>query len=190
MARASTGGRDGVLPVPVAIAYIVGYTSRHMQIKDPEIFAAVEGIGEHFRNNISNRFTRNGIFSMFLVPGTWNLIEELTEKLENYRYQGYHFDEIYAQILAMARFVYQARRELLPNIRSLASGSNDHVQTSDKVLHDMAVANFGPNLKILADKVNELYIKVAAIDRENAGAKSPIFNQIPELKEIGRYLVE
>jgi hypothetical protein len=54
----------------------------------------------------------------------------------------------------------------------------------------MAITNFGPNLKILADKVNELYVKVAAIDRENAGVKSPVFNQIPELKEIGRYLVE
>jgi hypothetical protein len=175
---------------PVAVVHELGYNSLYMQIKDPEIFTAVEGIGEHFRNNISNRFTRNGIFSMFLVPGTWNLIEDLTEKVENYRYQGYHFDEIYAQILAMARFVYQAKRELLPNIRSLATGGGDRVEASDKVLRDMAITNFGPNLKILADKVNELYVKVAAIDRENAGAKSPVFNQIPELKEIGRYLVE
>jgi hypothetical protein len=161
-----------------------------MQIKNPEILAAVEGIGEHFRTNISNRFTRRGISSLVLDPGTWNLIEELTEKLENYRYQGYHFDEIYAQIIAIARFVYQARRELLPNIRFLASGGNDRVGASDKVFRDMAIANFGPNLKILADKVNELYVKVVAIDKENAAPKSPVFTQIPELKELGRYLVE
>jgi len=161
-----------------------------MQIKNPEIFAAVEGIGEHFRTNISNRFTRRGISSLVLDPGTWNLIEELTEKLENYRYQGYHFDEIYAQIIAIARFVYQARRDLLPNIRFLASSGSDQVGASDKVFRDMAIANFGPNLKILADKVNELYVKVVAIDKENAAPKSPVFNQIPELKELGRYLVE
>jgi len=161
-----------------------------MQIKNPEILAAVEGIGEHFRTNISNRFTRRGISSLVLDPGTWNLIEELTEKLENYRYQGYHFDEIYAQIIAIARFVYQARRDLLPNIRFLASGGSDHVGASDKVFRDMAIANFGPNLKILADKVNELYIKVVTIDKENAAPKSPVFTQIPELKELGRYLVE
>ena len=168
----------------------MGYTRFHMQIKNPEIFAAVEGIGEHFRSNISNRFTRRGIATLILDPGTWNLIEELTEKLENYRYQGYHFDEIYSQILAMARFVYQAKRDLLPNIRFLASGGNDHVGASDKVFRDMAITNFGPNLKILADKVNELYVKVVAIDRESAGQKSPVFSQIPELKEIGRYLIE
>jgi hypothetical protein len=161
-----------------------------MQIKNPEIIAMVEAIGEHFRTNISNRFTRRGISSMVLDPGIWNLIEELTEKVENYRYQGYHLDELYAQILAMARFVYQARRDLLPNIRFLAAGPNEGVGASDKVFRDMAIMNFGPNLKILADKVNELYVKVVTIDKESAGQKNPVFNSIPELKEIGRYLVE
>jgi len=160
-----------------------------MQIKNPEIFAAVESLGEHFRTNISNRFTRRAISSMILDPGTWHLIEELTEKVENYRYQGYHFDEIYSQVLAISRFVYQARRDVLPNIRVLAS-VNDRIGDSDKVFRDMAVANFGPNLKILADKVNELYMRVVAIDKDSAGQKSPVFAQIPELKEIGRYLVE
>ena len=168
----------------------MGYNISHMQIKTPEVFVAIEGIGEHFRTNISNRFTRRGISSLILDPETWNRIEDLTEKVENFRYQGYHFDEIYSQILAMARFVYQAKHDLLPNIRFLASGGNDHVGASDKVFRDMAIANFGPNLKILADKVNELYVKVAAIDRGNAGIKNPVFNQIPELKEIGRYLVD
>jgi hypothetical protein len=161
-----------------------------MQIKNPEIFAALDGIGEHFRTNISNRFTRRGISSMVLDAGTWSQIEDMTEKVENYRYQGYHFDELYGQILAMARFVYHARRDLLPNIRILASGGNDRIGGSDKVFRDMAIANFGPNLKILADMVNDLYFKVAAIDKESAGQKSTVFSQIPELKEIGRYLVE
>jgi hypothetical protein len=160
-----------------------------MQIKNPEILASVEGIAEHFKTNISNPYMRRGLSSMVLDPGTWNLIEELTEKYENYRYQGYHFDELYGQILALARFIYQARRELLPNIRFLAGGGARGAN-SDKVFRDMAVANFGPNLKILADKVNELYVSVAAIDRENAGPRGPVFGQIPELKEIGRYLVE
>jgi hypothetical protein len=159
-----------------------------MQLKNPEIFAAVQAIGEHFRGNISNRFTRRAISSMSLDPATWSLIEEFTEKYENYRYQGYHLDEIYGQILALARFIYHSRRDLLPHLRSLAAGVDASGQ--DKVIRDMAIINFGPNLKILADKVNELYVQVAAIDKESAGAKSPMFTQIPELKEIGRYLVE
>jgi hypothetical protein len=161
-----------------------------MQIKDNEIMAGVQAISDHFRTNISNRFTRRVISSMLLDSSTWSLIEELVDKCENYRYQGYHFDEIYSQILAMGRFIYHARRDLAPNIRLLASGGDDRLGNSDKVFRDMAITNFAPNLKILADMVNELYVKVAAIDRENAGKKSPVFSQIPELKEIGRYLVE
>jgi hypothetical protein len=161
-----------------------------MQIKNPEIFSAVEAIGEHFRSNISNRFTRRAISSMILDPGTWSQIEEMTEKVENYRYQGYHPDELYAQILAMSRFIYHARRDLAPNLRILASGGRDAVGGQDSVFRDMAIANFSPNLKILSDKVNELYVKVVTIDKESAGAKGPVCNQIPELKELGRYLVE
>lgn len=163
-----------------------------MQVKNPEVFSAIESIGDHYRTNISNRYTRRALSAMSLDPGTWNLIEELTEKSENYRYQGYHFDELYTQILAAARFIYQAKRQILPNLRFLASSGNggERVTESDKVFREMAINNFGPNLKILADKINELYVKVVAIDKEAAGQKPPVFSTIPELREIGRYLVD
>ncbi|MDA8427077.1 MAG: hypothetical protein M0Z80_13165 [Treponema sp.] len=162
-----------------------------MQVKNPEIFSVIESIGDHYRTNISNRFTRRALSSMTLDPGTWNLIEELTEKAENYRYQGYHLDELYSQILAAARFVYQAKRQILPNLRYLASGSvGSRMAETDTVLREMAVNNFGPNLKILADKLNELYVKVAALDKESAGQKPAVYTTITELREIGRYLIE
>jgi hypothetical protein len=163
-----------------------------MQVKNPEIFSVIESIGDHYRTNISNRFTRRALSAMTLDPGTWNLIEELTEKAENYRYQGYHLDELYSQILATARFVYQAKRQILPNLRYLASSSSagGRMTETDTVLREMAVNNFGPNLKILADKLNELYVKVAALDKESAGQKPAVYTTITELREIGRYLIE
>jgi len=162
-----------------------------MQIKDPDIFAAIEAIGAYYRSNIVNRFTRRAISMMTLDPQSWNLIEDFTEKLENYRYQGYHLDELYSQILAMARFVYQARRDIAPKLSYLASsgGSSIRESSADRTLRDMAVANFGPNLKVLADKVNELYMKVINLDKEGAGKGQPVYATISELKEIGRYLV-
>lgn len=168
------------------------YNPSDMQLKNPEIFSLIESIGEHYRTNISNRFTRRALTAMSLDPGSWNLIEELTEKVDNYRYQGYHLDELYGQILAMARFIYQAKREIAPNLRYTASSGvmGGHANESDRVFRDMAVNNFMPNLTILADKVNELYVKVAAIDKAAAGQKSPIYSQLAELQEIGRYLVE
>jgi hypothetical protein len=163
-----------------------------MQLKNPEIFSAIESIGEHYRANISNRFTRRALSTMSLDPGTWTLIEEMTEKVENYRYQGYHLDELYSQILALARFTYQARREVLPSLRYTASAGNPagRATDTDRVFREMAINNFAPNLKILADKLNELYVKVATIDKEAAGQKTPVYSQLSELKEIGRYLVE
>ncbi|HTX72809.1 MAG TPA: hypothetical protein VMC79_08270 [Rectinemataceae bacterium] len=163
-----------------------------MQVKNPEVFSVIESIGDHYRTNISNRFTHRALSSMSLDPGTWNLIEELTEKSENYRYQGYHFDELYGQILAAARFIYQAKRQVLPNLRYLAGGASAGSQgvESDRVFREMAINNFGPNLKILADKLNELYVKVAALDKDAAGQKAPVYTTIPELREIGRYLIE
>ncbi len=161
-----------------------------MQVKEPEIFAAIEAIGDYYRTNIVNRFTRRAVSTMSLDPQSWNLIEEFTEKLDNYRYQGYHFDELYAQILAMARFVYQARRDIAPKLNYLASsGGAGRENGPDRILRDMAVANFGPNLKVLADKVNELYLKVVNLDKESAGKSQPVYATISELKEIGRYLV-
>ncbi len=168
-----------------------GILTPDMQLKNPEIFSAIEAMGEHFRQNISNRFTRRAISSMSLDPGTWNLIEEFTEKSDHYRYQGYHLDELYGQILAMARFVYQARKQICPNLKYLSqSQAGERISDADRVFRDMAVNNFASNLQILADRLNELYVKVAALDKEAAGLKPPVFSRIPELKEIGRYLVE
>jgi hypothetical protein len=162
-----------------------------MQLKNSEVFAAIDVIGEHYRTNISNRFTRRALSTMSLDAGTWALIEELVEKAENYKYQGYHLDELYGQILAIARFVYQARRQVAPNLRFMASsGAGDRVNPADKVFRDMAINNFAPNLKILADMVNELYVKVAAFDKAGAGIKPTTLSQMPELREVGRYLVE
>jgi hypothetical protein len=161
-----------------------------MQLKNPEILSLIETIGEHYRANISNRFTRRALSSMTLDPGTWTLIETFTERVEDYRYQGYHLDELYSQILAMARFVYQARHQILPSLRFLASSGNERMNPADKVFRDMAVNNFAPNLKVLADRVNELYVKVAAVDKEMAGVKPTVYSQIVELREVGRYLVE
>jgi hypothetical protein len=60
---------------------------------------------------------------------------------------------------------------------------------NDRVFREMAINNFGANLKILADYVNELYIKTVALDKEASGVKQAAYTRIPELGELGRYLV-
>lgn len=157
-----------------------------MQIKTPEVYAMIEAIGHHYKNNISNRFTRGALSMLVLDNATWNQIEELTEKSDNYRYQGYHIDELYGLILAMARFVSASRKQ---GSQTLRYGAVDKLSPQDRVLRDMVVNNFASNLNILADLLNKLYVKVVEIDKENAAGRQPVYVRFPELGELGRYLV-
>jgi hypothetical protein len=116
---------------------------------------------------------------------SWDLIETLTEKIEQYRYQGFHLDELYRQIMAAARFVAVTRRDLVPSLRSrLAGGSGP-----DKVLRDMAVNNFASNLQLFSDLLNELYVSLVELDKQNAKGRRPLYMNIPELNDVGRLLI-
>ncbi|MDR2158998.1 MAG: hypothetical protein LBP23_02900 [Treponema sp.] len=158
-----------------------------MQVKDAQIIRLIERIGEHYRTNISNRYIRPALLQLPLEKQAWDLIEILTEKIEQYRYQGFLLDELYRQIAAAARFVSLTRREIVPALRSrLGSGGS---QGPDKVLRDMAVNNFGSNLKVFADLVNELYVNLVELDKAAAKGHRPLYLQIPELADIGRMLV-
>ncbi len=92
-----------------------------MQIKDSEVMSIIESIGDHYRTNIGNRYVRGAFRILSIDQNSWNVIESITEKSEYYSIQGYHFDELYERILAMAVFVYHARRELQPQLRTMLS---------------------------------------------------------------------
>jgi hypothetical protein len=157
-----------------------------MQIRDAQVIRLIERIGEHYRSNISNRFIRPALLQLPLEKQSWDLIEILTEKTEQYQYQGFHLDELYRQIAAAARFVALTRRELVPTLRNRLGGGSSG---PDKVLRDMAVNNFASNLQLFADLVNELYINLVELDKVDAKGRRPLYMQIPEMSDIGRMLV-
>ncbi len=157
-----------------------------MSIKDPEIYKIIERVGDHYQNNISNRFIRKVLVVLDLPQSEWDRLENLTSKSEYYKNQGFQFDELYEMVIAAAHFIHQARGKLVPNMKSMISqGAGD----ADRVLRDMAAQNFPVNLAILADLINELYMRTTALDREAHEQKRPIYERIPELRDIGRYLV-
>ena len=157
------------------------------RIKDAQIIRLVEQIGDHYRTNISNRFLRPLLMQLQLDKNSWDQIELLTEKLEIFRYQGYHFDELYRQIYACARFVECARNSVIPTLRARMSSAPSG---PDKILRDMAANNFGPNLQIFADRLNELYINLVELDKQaSTKTRQPVFSQMPELQGVGRLLV-
>ncbi len=165
-----------------------------MAIKEPDIYKIVERIGDHYKNNISNRFMRKALLSLELPQAEWDRLDGLTSKSDYYKAQGFTFDDLYEMIIAAAHFIFQARQKILPNIKSMVSASSvlsksGGVSEQDKVLRDMAAKNFPVNLQILTDMINELYMKTVAMDKQAHEKKTPIYERIPELKELGRYLV-
>ncbi len=158
-----------------------------MQVKDSEIVRLVERLGDHYRTNISNRYVRPALLHLPLENQAWDLIESLTEKSEQFRYQGFHLDELYQQIAAAARFVSLARRELVPTLRIRLGASR--ADTSDRVLRDMAINNFQSNLQLFADQLNELYVRLVDLDKLESKGRVPLYLQMPELQDIGRLLV-
>jgi len=144
-------------------------------------------IGEHYRTNISNRFLRPLLLQLQLDKNTWDQIELLTEKAELFRFQGFHFDELYRQIFACARFVEAARNNMIPSLRARL---NAVAGGPDKILRDMAASNFGSNLQVFADLLNDLYLSLVELDKKSTPpGHQPNYAMIQELSNVGRLLV-
>jgi len=146
----------------------------------------IERIGEHYKTNISNRFIRPALLQLSLDKMTWNQIETLTEKIEQFRYQGLPLDELYRHVSAIARFVAATRREVAPILRQRLSG--ERTSDSDRVLRDMVVNAFSSNLKLLAEMVGELYEKLKEIDIEITKDKHPLYQQSSEFSGLQELL--
>jgi len=161
-----------------------------MQIKDNAVFTLIEEIGEHYRSNVANRFLRP-IFSRLVIERKdLENLEALMEKNSYYRYQGYFLDDLYGKILSVARFIFQARKVLLPGVKGYIQANSRNMSANDRILADMAGANFPTNLKILTDKLNELYVLTAQADTQISGTKTPLHQKLPEIQEIGNLLIE
>ncbi|MFP4377276.1 MAG: hypothetical protein ACLFP4_09545 [Spirochaetales bacterium] len=162
-----------------------------MQTKDESLMKLIDTIGEHYRKNIGNRYVRNSFSVLPLAQKEWDLIESVTEKAEYFHHQGYHIDELYDRVLALGKFIYHARRELKPHLpaRLATSVGGAPPRGNERILRDLAVNNFGSNLSILGDMVNQLYTQIAGIDRKLAGSRKPVLDSYPQLSELGSYLV-
>jgi len=167
-----------------------------MLVKDGKVYELIDKIKTHYTNNIYNRYMRKALITMQIPQSTWDLIDSMSERAEFYKVQGYQFDELYERIIAAAQFIFHARKEVMPNMRHLLSGGADTFFTrsagesgADRVLAEMALKNFPVNIKIFSDLVNELYFHVVELDRAAHKNKQPIFEKIPELKNLGQYLV-
>jgi hypothetical protein len=157
-----------------------------MIVKDPGIASVILKIADQYNNNISTRFLRPYLLGILSEMELSRQITALTEQADTVSDQGIHIDDLYDQILGMSRFVYLVRTTVLPNIRNMTVPSTTQ---TNKIYHEMAVNNFGANISILADLVNELYVLTVAYDKRKSPKGKLAASSISGLSEIGRYLV-
>lgn len=158
-----------------------------MRVKNPDVFEAVESISDHFNRNINNRYLRPLFLHMTLERRTMDMVDDITDDPDRLRLQGLHYEELYERVMALAKFIYFARKDILPSIRrKLTHGG---AAGNERILREMAINNFGSNLSVLADLVNDLFLKTVMADKEDHQTKRPEYMLLPELKELGDYLV-
>ena len=157
------------------------------QITDDSIVRIIKQLADHYKTNISNRFIRPVLLQLPFDEILWEQIESITERYDQLDYQGYHFDDLYRQIAALAKFVDAVRREIAPSLRYRIG--NNFADKTDKVLRDMTINNFSANLQIFAGLVYELYNKLVELDTEASKGKHPLYKQYAELEDIEEKLL-
>lgn len=159
-----------------------------MIVQDPGIPELILKIADHYNSNISTRFLRPFLTGILSDNELSRRISDMTEHSESYTAQGVHMDELYLQIHALSRFIFLVRSDIIPNLRILSGATS--LNDSNKVFRDMAMNNFKANIQVLADYVNELYLRVIAYDKLLNGKVRTVAQDIPGLADIGRYLIE
>ena len=153
-------------------------------MKDGEVLKLIDRIGEHYHNNINNRYVRQALLNTSIDRQTWERVENLAGVSEYARLNGYQYSELYDMVIGAARFVSRIRKEVVPNLRTSLTGGADR-----DVLRDMVINNYEANLGIYADMINEVYLKAVSLDRDENPPGRCVFDKTPELKEIGKLLI-
>ncbi len=159
-----------------------------MQVRSGELFQKLEKMAAHYKNNVASTHLKAEFSSMPLTRRDWDEVELLTSRLEVFRHQGYHLDELYLKLLSMSRLVKQARTQMAPGLKGRMNTRMASRPNSDKVMAEMAVANFLPNVAVLAEMILELYNFTRQEDAAQNEGKTKALSSVPEAKEIENLL--
>lgn len=161
-----------------------------MQIQSQELFQKLERLAEHYNGNVASPYVKAEFPSLTLSTRDWEEIELITVRQELFKHQGYHLDELYVKLLALARLIRAARTQIGGGLKRRIAVRYAGRSPGEKVMAEMSAANFLPNLKVLAELVNELFLYVKKIDADQNQGKTRALNSVPEAKDIDNLLKE
>jgi hypothetical protein len=159
-----------------------------MQIRSAELFQRLEKMAQHYQNNVASNYLKAELANLPLTRRDWDEVEMITARLEIYRSQGFHLDELYLKLLSMAKLVHQARIQMAPGLKAKVCSRLGAQAGSNKLMAEMASANFLPNLAVLGDMVLDLYAFVQEEDTSQNQGKTRALASVPEAKEIASLL--
>ena len=157
-----------------------------MSVRDYEINTQIDRITDHVDTILRNAFIKKSLSRIEISHEFQSGMDILLSRSDNYRVNGYLFDEIYRGILGLAMWSYRTRTEMLPELKYHLSGET--MPEMDRLREQMALENLKSNLDILSDELNNLYVKTVALDKASHKRKDPVFERIEELKNLGQYL--
>ena len=157
-----------------------------MPVQDYEINTQIGRIADHVDTMLNNAFIRKSLSKIVISHEYQAGMDILMSKSENYKINGYLFDEIYRGILGLAMWSYRARTEMLPELKYHLSGES--MPEMDRIREQLALENLKSNLDILADEINNLYVKTVAFDKSSHVRKPPVYQRMEELGKLGQFL--
>jgi hypothetical protein len=166
-----------------------------LPVNDADLVKMIDLMGDHYRNNINNRYIRKALLSLQIPPDTWAKIERLTTRSGHAEANGYQYEELYEMILAAATLISRARKHVVPNAARLggrvrSAGPRPAGESrGEEVLREMAFRTLGQNLSIFSDHVHSLYMKSVELDKRDHAGQKCVYERLPELKGIGKLLI-
>ncbi|GEM_PF-2381823 len=157
-----------------------------MSVQNYEINTQIDRITDHVDTVLNNAFIRKSLSRIVISHEYQSGMDILLSRSENYKVNGYLFDELYRGILGLAMWSYRARTEMLPEMKYHLSGVA--IPEIDQIREQMALENLKSNLDILSDEINNLYVSTVALDKESHKKKSPVYTRMKELGKLGQLL--
>jgi hypothetical protein len=161
-----------------------------MQIQSQELFQKLERLAEHYNGNVASPFVKAEFPTLTLSSQDWDEIELITVRQELFKHQGYHIDELYTKLLALARLVKAARTQIGAGLKRRIAVRFAGRSPSEKVMAEMSAANFLPNVKLLADQILDIFLYTKKIDTDEHQGKPHVLATMPEVREIEALLQE
>jgi len=155
-----------------------------MQVRSPELFQKLEKMAAHYKNNVASTYMKAELAGLTLSRRDWDEVELITARQEVFRHQGYHLDELYLKLLSLSRFIHQARTHLAPGLKTKVANHLASRPAQERLMADMAVANFLPNLAVLSEMVLDLYQLATREDASQNQGKTKFLASVPEAREI------